>query len=53
LILQTRFVTPEGTGPVAIRMTGMGKGMMWINGKSIGRHWMSFLSPIGKPTQSE
>ncbi|XP_014522106.1 beta-galactosidase 13-like [Vigna radiata var. radiata] len=34
-------------------MTGMGKGMMWINGNSIGRHWMSFLSPLGKPTQSE
>ncbi|XP_027902823.1 beta-galactosidase 13-like [Vigna unguiculata] len=50
---RTRFATPEGTGPVAIRMTGMGKGMMWINGKSIGRHWMSYLSPIGKPTQSE
>ncbi|BAT77461.1 hypothetical protein VIGAN_02004000 [Vigna angularis var. angularis] len=50
---RTRFATPEGTGPVAIRMTGMGKGMMWINGKNIGRHWMSFLSPLGKPTQSE
>ncbi|XP_047162343.1 beta-galactosidase 13-like [Vigna umbellata] len=50
---RTRFVTPEGTGPVAIRMTGMGKGMMWINGKNIGRHWMNFLSPLGKPTQSE
>ena len=50
---KTRFTTPEGRGPVAIRMTGMGKGMIWVNGKSIGRHWMTFLSPLGQPTQSE
>ncbi|KAL5129884.1 Beta-galactosidase 13 [Glycine soja] len=50
---KTNFETPEGTDPVAIRMTGMGKGMIWINGKSIGRHWMSYLSPLGMPTQSE
>ena len=51
--LKTRFATPEGRGPVAIRMTGMGKGMIWVNGKSIGRHWMSFLSPLGTPSQAE
>ncbi|KAK7312254.1 hypothetical protein VNO77_36003 [Canavalia gladiata] len=50
---KTKFETPEGNDPVAIRMTGMGKGMVWINGNSIGRHWMSYLSPLGKPTQSE
>ncbi|ESW09381.2 hypothetical protein PHAVU_009G119632 [Phaseolus vulgaris] len=50
---RTRFATPEGTGPVAIRMTGMGKGLIWVNGQSIGRHWMTFLSPLGTPTQSE
>lgn len=31
----------------------MGKGQIWINGKSIGRHWMSFLSPLKQPSQSE
>lgn len=31
----------------------MSKGMVWINGKSIGRYWVSFLSPIGKPSQSK
>ncbi|CAL0326899.1 unnamed protein product [Lupinus luteus] len=51
--LKTRFSTPEGRDPVAIRMNGMGKGMIWVNGKSLGRHWMNFLSPLGKPTQSE
>ncbi|KAF7810783.1 beta-galactosidase 13-like [Senna tora] len=50
---KSKFDAPEGRDPVAIRMTGMGKGMIWINGKSIGRHWMSFLSPAGEPTQSE
>jgi hypothetical protein len=51
--LQTYLDAPEGKDPVAIRMRGMGKGMIWVNGKSIGRHWMSFLSPLGKPSQSE
>ncbi|XP_062002238.1 beta-galactosidase 13-like [Rosa rugosa] len=50
---KTYFDAPEGRDPVAIRMTGMGKGMIWVNGQSIGRHWMSFLSPLGQPTQSE
>ncbi|XP_041013635.1 beta-galactosidase 13-like [Juglans microcarpa x Juglans regia] len=50
---KTYFDAPEGNDPVAIRMTGMGKGMIWVNGKSIGRHWMSFLSPLGKPSQSD
>ncbi|TKY67659.1 Beta-galactosidase 14 [Spatholobus suberectus] len=50
---KTKFATPEGEDPVAVRMTGMGKGMIWVNGQSIGRHWMSYLSPLGKPTQSE
>ncbi|MCI04419.1 beta-galactosidase 13-like, partial [Trifolium medium] len=51
--LLTNFETPEGREPVAIGMDGMGKGMVWINGQSIGRHWLSYLSPLGKPTQSE
>ncbi|KAF5443788.1 hypothetical protein F2P56_036316 [Juglans regia] len=50
---KTYFDAPEGNDPVAIRMTGMGKGMIWVNGKSIGRHWISFLSPLGKPSQSD
>lgn len=50
---QTRFDAPEGRDPVAIRMTGMGKGMIWVNGKNIGRYWMSYLSPLRKPSQEE
>ncbi|XP_019454229.1 PREDICTED: beta-galactosidase 13-like [Lupinus angustifolius] len=50
---KTTFGTPEGRDPVAIKMDGMGKGMIWVNGLSIGRHWMSYLSPLGQPTQSD
>ncbi|KAE8668321.1 Beta-galactosidase 11 [Hibiscus syriacus] len=50
---QGYFDAPEGTNPVAIRLTGMSKGMVWINGKSIGRYWMSYLSVLKEPTQSE
>lgn len=51
--VQTHFNEPEGRDPVAIRMNGMGKGMIWVNGKCIGRYWMSYHSPLGKPSQSE
>ncbi|KAL7125494.1 hypothetical protein ABFS83_14G120600 [Erythranthe nasuta] len=47
------FNAPEGNDPVAIRMTSMAKGMIWINGNNIGRYWVSYLSPLGKPTQEE
>ncbi|KAI9124039.1 hypothetical protein K1719_005339 [Acacia pycnantha] len=50
---KTRFGTPEGRNPVAIRMTGMGKGQIWVNGNSIGRHWMSYLSTLRQPSQSD
>ncbi|KAL0422907.1 UNVERIFIED_CONTAM: Beta-galactosidase 13 [Sesamum latifolium] len=50
---KTYFDAPEGDNPVALRMTSMAKGMVWINGQSIGRYWVSYLSPLGKPTQEE
>ncbi|XP_057966485.1 beta-galactosidase 11-like [Malania oleifera] len=50
---KTYFDTPEGDNPVAVRLSSMGKGMAWVNGKSIGRYWVSHLSPLGNPTQSE
>lgn len=51
--LQTYFDVPEGQNPVAVRLSTMGKGMAWVNGKSIGRYWVSYLSPLGQPSQSE
>lgn len=50
---KTYFDEPEGKDPLAIRVTGMTKGMIWVNGKSIGRYWENYLSPAGLPTQSE
>ncbi|GMI88071.1 beta-galactosidase 13 [Hibiscus trionum] len=47
------FDAPEGNEPVLITMTGMGKGFVWINGNNIGRYWMSYLSALKLPTQSE
>ncbi|CAK8540030.1 unnamed protein product [Lathyrus sativus] len=49
---KTNFDAPEGNNPVAIQMETMSKGMIWVNGKSIGRYWSSFLSPLGKPSQA-
>ncbi|KAJ7944137.1 Beta-galactosidase [Quillaja saponaria] len=46
------FDAPEGNDPVAIQMGTMSKGMVWVNGNSIGRFWVSFHSPLGKPSQS-
>ncbi|KAJ4889184.1 Beta-galactosidase 13 [Raphanus sativus] len=50
---QTHFDAPESKSSVAIRMNGMGKGLIWVNGEGIGRYWMSFLSPLKMPTQVE
>ncbi|XP_031475642.2 beta-galactosidase 11-like [Nymphaea colorata] len=46
------FDAPSGRDPVALNLTSMGKGQAWINGENIGRYWASYLSPLGKPTQS-
>ncbi|GER50249.1 beta-galactosidase [Striga asiatica] len=50
---KTYFDAPEGDNPVAIKMNSMAKGMVWVNGQSIGRYWVSYISPIGSPTQEE
>ncbi|GAB4853176.1 hypothetical protein Ancab_017363 [Ancistrocladus abbreviatus] len=50
---KTYFDAPEGENPLAIFMENMTKGMIWVNGKSIGRYWSSFLTEYGKSSQSE
>ncbi|XP_019071397.1 beta-galactosidase 13-like isoform X2 [Solanum lycopersicum] len=50
---KTTFDAPEGNNPLAVKMDKMQKGMMWVNGNSLGRYWSSFLSPLGQPTQFE
>ncbi|KAF2599932.1 hypothetical protein F2Q68_00012540 [Brassica cretica] len=49
---KTMFDEPNGDGPVGLNMGSMGKGEVWVNGESIGRYWVSFLTPAGHPSQS-
>ena len=37
--MQATFNAPEGNDPLALDMSSMGKGQLWVNGESIGRHW--------------
>ncbi|KAK3210505.1 hypothetical protein Dsin_015211 [Dipteronia sinensis] len=41
---KTTFNAPEGNDPLALDMSTMGKGMVWINGQSIGRHWPGYIA---------
>ncbi|XP_020585039.1 beta-galactosidase-like isoform X2 [Phalaenopsis equestris] len=36
------FSAPGGDEPLALDMGSMGKGQIWINGKSIGRYWPAY-----------
>ncbi|GFY98448.1 beta-galactosidase 4 [Actinidia rufa] len=38
------FNAPEGNDPLALDMNTMGKGLVWINGESIGRHWPGYIA---------
>ncbi|TKY54489.1 Beta-galactosidase protein [Spatholobus suberectus] len=40
----TTFSTPAGNDPLALDMISMGKGQVWINGRSIGRHWPGYIA---------
>ncbi|KAH9762932.1 Beta-galactosidase 12 [Citrus sinensis] len=40
---KTTFNVPPGNDPLALDMGAMGKGMVWINGQSIGRHWPGYI----------
>ncbi|KAL7136735.1 hypothetical protein ABFS83_10G050500 [Erythranthe nasuta] len=41
---KTTFDAPEGNDPLGIDMISMGKGEIWINGQSIGRHWPGYIA---------
>ncbi|KAK4483336.1 hypothetical protein RD792_010522 [Penstemon davidsonii] len=36
---KTHFDAPDGEDPVALDLTTMGKGQVWVNGHHIGRYW--------------
>ena len=42
---QVTFLVPEGKGPLALNLASLGKGQAWVNGQSIGRYWVAYLSP--------
>ncbi|MCL7039501.1 hypothetical protein MKW94_011275 [Papaver nudicaule] len=39
---KTIFNAPGGNDPLALDLGSMGKGQVWINGQSIGRHWPAY-----------
>ncbi|PKI61868.1 hypothetical protein CRG98_017766 [Punica granatum] len=41
---KTTFNAPGGNAPLALDTNTMGKGQMWINGRSIGRHWPAYTA---------
>ncbi|XP_059431850.1 beta-galactosidase-like isoform X1 [Corylus avellana] len=41
------FSAPGGNEPLALDMNSMGKGQIWINGQSIGRHWPAYIARGG------
>ncbi|KAL2932355.1 Beta-galactosidase [Bienertia sinuspersici] len=41
---KTSFKAPLGNDPVVVDLTGLGKGEAWVNGKSIGRYWLTYLA---------
>ena len=38
------FNAPGGSEPLALDMSSMGKGQVWINGESIGRYWPGYIA---------
>ncbi|XP_022949187.1 beta-galactosidase 1-like [Cucurbita moschata] len=39
---KTTFNAPAGSSPLALDMSSMGKGQIWLNGQSIGRYWSAY-----------
>jgi hypothetical protein len=35
---------PAGNDPLALDVGSMGKGEIWVNGHSIGRHWPAYIA---------
>lgn len=34
------FEAPAGDAPLALDLAGLGKGLVWVNGECLGRHWL-------------
>ncbi len=46
---KTTFERPKTNAPLALDLSGMTKGMAWLNGRCIGRYWLA--AGTGKPEQ--
>ncbi|KAL7131412.1 hypothetical protein ABFS83_12G001500 [Erythranthe nasuta] len=38
------FNAPDGDEPLALDMSSMGKGQLWVNGQSLGRYWTAYAT---------
>ncbi|GER40398.1 beta-galactosidase [Striga asiatica] len=38
------FDEPDGNEPLALDMSSMGKGQLWVNGQSLGRYWTIYAA---------
>ncbi|XP_057767562.1 beta-galactosidase 15-like [Salvia miltiorrhiza] len=47
------FKAPLGEEPVVLDLIGLGKGMAWVNGHSLGRYWASYIAGKGNCSESE
>ncbi|XP_022966894.1 beta-galactosidase-like [Cucurbita maxima] len=44
---KTTFTTPGGNEPLALDLSTMGKGQIWVNGRSIGRYFSGYIAHSG------
>lgn len=51
-MVQTTFDAPTGDDPIALDMSGLGKGEAWVNGQSVGRYWPTYTAPKSGCTDS-
>ncbi|KAK4779938.1 hypothetical protein SAY87_016044 [Trapa incisa] len=49
---KTTFKAPLGSDPVVVDLLGLGKGEAWVNGRSIGRYWPSYIAEDGCSTDA-
>ncbi|XP_021300055.1 beta-galactosidase 16-like [Herrania umbratica] len=49
---KTSFDAPAGNESLGLNLGSLGKGEAWVNGQSIGRYWVSFVTSQGSPYQT-
>ncbi|CAJ1937761.1 unnamed protein product [Sphenostylis stenocarpa] len=49
---KTSFDSPKGDDGIALNLESMRKGEVWVNGRSVGRYWISFPNSEDQPSQT-